>query len=151
MAKGCNLRKGRYSEPGRVYLVTTVTDMRRPLFADFSLGRLLVGEIRGADRAELCETLAFVVMPDHLHWLVRLRSEALSPLVLRVKSRSAIAINRHRREPGIRVWQKGFHDHAVRCDEDLRALARYVIANPTRAGLVRSVRHYPLWDALWLP
>jgi putative transposase len=48
------------------------------------------------------------------------------------------------------LWQKGFHDHAVRGDEDMRALARYVVANPVRAGLVRSVREYPHWDARWL-
>jgi putative transposase len=32
----------------------------------------------------------------------------------------------------------------------LRNLARYVVANPLRAGLVDSIRDYPHWDAVWL-
>jgi hypothetical protein len=29
-------------------------------------------------------------------------------------------------------------------------LARYVVANPVRAGLVQRVGQYPHWDAIWL-
>jgi len=41
-------------------------------------------------------------------------------------------------------------DHALRSDEDLRAVARYVIANPVRAGLAQRVGGYPFWDAVWI-
>ena len=54
------------------------------------------------------------------------------------------------RRIGRPVFQKGFYDHAVRDDEDLRALARYLVANPVRAGLVDRVNDYPHWDAVWL-
>jgi putative transposase len=54
------------------------------------------------------------------------------------------------RQLGQAVWQSGFHDHAVRREEDLPALARYVVANPVRAGLVTRVGEYPHWDAIWL-
>ena len=33
---------------------------------------------------------------------------------------------------------------------DLRVAARYVIANPLRAGLVDEIGKYPYWDAVWL-
>jgi len=66
-----------------------------------------------------------------------------------MKSRSARAVN-HLLVRGGPVWQKGYYDHAVRCDEDLRRLARYMIANPLRAGLVERIGDYPLWDAVWL-
>jgi hypothetical protein len=29
-------------------------------------------------------------------------------------------------------------------------MARYVVANPLRAGLVKRLGDYPLWDAIWL-
>ena len=48
------------------------------------------------------------------------------------------------------AFGRGLHDHAVRSDEDFRALARYVVANPLRAGLVSQIGDYPLWDAAWL-
>jgi len=146
---GCDLRTGRWSETGQVYLITTVTQGRRPDFDDFWLARLLVQELRAADALGWSTTWAFTVMPDHLHWLVELGDTDLSRLVLRVKSRSAITINRTLGKSG-RLWQKGFHDHALRREEDLRGVARYVVANPVRAGLVQSVRDYPHWDARWI-
>ena len=60
-----------------------------------------------------------------------------------------IGLNRYRGNHG-RVWQDGFHDHALRREEDLRAAARYVVANPLRAGLVETIGQWPLWDAVWL-
>jgi putative transposase len=144
------LRAGRVSEIGRAYLVTTVTQGRLPLFADFALARLVVAELRACDQAGLCSTLAFVVMPDHLHWLLQLQTGGLSSLVKRFKSVSGGNVNRQRGTPGDLVWQSGFHDHAIRDGEDLQGIARYVVANPVRAGLVGSARHYPHWDAIWL-
>lgn len=38
----------------------------------------------------------------------------------------------------------------MRYDEDLLKAARYIIANPLRARLVKRVGDYPLWDAVWL-
>ncbi len=146
---GRNLRKGRVSEPGRPYRVTAVTFDRNPVFGSLYAGRFLVTEMRAVADAGLAESLAWVVMPDHVHWLLSLKRGELSRLVQRVKSRTAIAIHK---ELGFaeRVWQKGYHDHAVRAEEDLQALARYVVANPLRAGLVHAVGDYSLWDAVWL-
>ncbi|MNN82247.1 hypothetical protein D3C81_1991650 [compost metagenome] len=48
------------------------------------------------------------------------------------------------------LWQQGYHDRALRRDEDLVKLARYVVANPLRAGLVEKLGDYPLWDAIWV-
>lgn len=147
--QGSALRKGRVSETGRVYLLTTVVEGRRPVFADWRIGRLIVAELRAEHQSGRVNSLAWVVMPDHLHWLLTLEEGSLGKLMQRVKSRSAIAINAalHRAD---RLWQKGYHDHALRTEEDLPAVARYVVANPLRAGLVSSLRDYPLWDAAWL-
>ncbi|WP_306085229.1 transposase [Pseudomonas sp. gcc21] len=82
-------------------------------------------------------------MPDHFHWLMQLQDESLSKTVQRIKRLTSAQLGR-------RVWQDGFHDRAVRSEENLKAMARYVIANPLRAGLVDSVGDYPHWDAVWL-
>ena len=144
------LRKGRYSESGRIYLITSVTQDRRRAFDDFRVGRLLVRELAAEEARQDLKSLAFVVMPDHLHWLIQLCDGAdLSTCVRRTKSLSAREINRYSNSSG-RFWQDGFHDRALRRDEDLVNAARYVVANPLRAGLVKSLRHYPLWDAIWV-
>ena len=150
LAHAHRLRRGRVSESERAYLLTTVTRRRLCVFDDFELARQTIGELRACDEAGLSTTLAFVLMPDHLHWLIQLHDTQLSALIQRVKSRSAAAINRVRGTQGATLWQAGFHDRAVRDGENLRDIARYVIANPVRAGLCRSVGAYPHWDAAWL-
>ena len=144
------LRTGRHSETGRAYLLTTVVRHRRPVFADLLLARLAIAELRRCDQEGWSGTLAFVLMPEHLHWLVQLRRGTLAQLMQRFKSRSAGAINRELGHSGQKFWQAGYHDHALRDGQDIRALARYVIANPLRAGLVRRVGDYPHWDAVWM-
>lgn len=94
--------------------------------------------------------LAWVLMPDHVHWLIRLGSgQGLGAVVNRLKSGSARATNRALRRSGP-LWTAAFHDHGLRADEDLRRSARYVIANPVRAGLVQRIGDYPFWNAIWL-
>ena len=95
-------------------------------------------------------TLAFVVMPDHLHWLMTLTgTRSLSMAVSNMKSRAARNINAVLFRTGP-IWQSGYFDRAIRREEDLVDIARYIVANPLRAKLVASIGDYPLWDAVWL-
>jgi putative transposase len=144
-----DLRKGRVSEVGRAYLLTTVVESRQPVFADWRVGRRVVAEMKATQTEGRVESLAWVLMPDHLHWLLILRQGDLATLMRRFKSYSAISVNQALASEG-QIWQKGYHDHAVRNEEDLQVLARYVVANPLRAGLVKRLGEYPLWDAKWL-
>jgi REP element-mobilizing transposase RayT len=143
------LRIGRCSERDRIYLLTTNTLDREPLFADFALGRLVAHQFRRAQELGLANSLAWVVMPDHFHWLIELKNGSLGELMQRTKSFSTKAVSRVAgRKAGL--WQQGFHDRALRKEEDLVKLARYVVANPLRAGLVEKLGDYPLWDAIWV-
>ena len=138
------LRKGRHSVAGGVYLVTTVTAQRLAVFADFGAARMLVRILHGPDLTARAQTLAYVVMPDHLHWLLQLGEvDSLSQCVQRLKSLSSKALQ-------AALWQKGFHDRAVRKEDDLAAIARYIVYNPVRAGLAHKVGAYPHWDAVWI-
>ncbi|UZE22702.1 transposase [Pseudomonas sp. B21-056] len=143
------LRHGRASEQGRGYLVTTVVHQRNPLFRDWRLARLLIAELRLAHDLGHVNSLAWVVMPDHMHWLMQLEQARLPHVMQAVKSRSTLAINRAMNRQGA-FWQSGFHDRAIRDNEDLQAVAHYIVANPLRAGLVDRIGDYPHWDAIWL-
>ena len=143
-------RIGRFSERNRIYHVTTATRDRRPFFSALPCGRKVVQALLCEEDRGNTSTLAYVVMPDHLHWLMRLNTDrSLSESVCVVKSNSARNINAvlGRR---VKVWQRGFYDRAIRKEDDLLAIARYIVANPLRAGLASSLRKYPLWDAIWL-
>jgi REP element-mobilizing transposase RayT len=143
------LRSGRYAEPNRIYLLTTNTLDREPIFADYCSGRLVVHQFRQAHISGLVNSLAWVVMPDHFHWLIDLQRGSLSGLMQRTKWLSTKALNRSTGRQ-VSVWQQGFHDRALRRDEDLVKMARYIVANPLRAGLVERLGDYPLWDAIWV-
>ena len=149
-AHGHHLRRGRQSEVDRGYLLTTVVHGRFPLFNDFWQARLAIQALRDCDDTGCSHTLAFVLMPDHLHWLVQLQSGTLGSLMRRFKSRSAAAINQARDSKGSTIWQPGFHDHAIRDGQDIRQIARYVISNPVRGGLVERVGDYTHWNAVWM-
>jgi REP element-mobilizing transposase RayT len=148
-AHASRLRRGRLCEAGRSYLVTTVIEQRHPVFRDLLSARLLITQMRSCQLDGLVDSLAWVVMPDHLHWLITLEQSDLAHLMKRLKARSSQAINQHRGSSG-RLWQPGYHDRAIRRQDDIRAMARYVVANPLRAQLVRRVSDYPHWDAVWL-
>jgi len=148
-AESRRLRTGRYSQAGQIYLISAVTQNRQPFFNDWAKGRLLVHQLRQAQEEGLAHSLAWVVMPDHFHWLMELKQDDLAAVVLAVKSRAARSVNAHLGRTG-QFWQRSFHDRAIRDEEDLQSVACYVVANPIRAGLVARVHDYPLWDAVWL-
>ena len=88
-------------------------------------------------------------MPDHLHWLLVLENENLSELIRLFKGVSSQLLNMKLQRQGT-FWQRGFYDHEIRKEEDLRTAARYIVGNPLRAGLVEAMGDYPHWDAKWL-
>lgn len=138
------LRTGRVSLPQQIYLVTMVTHARIKIFADYENAALAARNLYSPAIINRAETLAFVVMPDHLHWLLQLGEAAsLSDTVRRYKTQVSLQLQ-------ARIWQAGFHDHALRAEESLRDVARYIIANPLRAGLCQKIGDYPFWNAVWL-
>ncbi|MBE9563603.1 MAG: transposase [Proteobacteria bacterium] len=148
---GRDLRTGRVSIQGQVYLVTTVTYQRQPIFNNFSNARFVVNSLRYVEHTRQLQSLCFVIMPDHLHWLFSIGSTYELPQVISdIKRRSSYRINEQNKKIGSAVWQPGFHDYALRKEDEIKGVARYVIANPLRAGLVDNIGNYPFWDAVWL-
>ena len=146
------LRKGRVSIPGQVYHLRFSTTERSPYFRDLFHGRAAIRALRAAHLSGDARTLAFVVMPDHVHWLCELGERLdLSALVRLVKARVTSELYLQpafvRRPP---IWQAGFFDRAVRETEDLQGVAGYIVQNPVRAGLVDRIADFPHWYACWL-
>jgi putative transposase len=144
------LRKGRISIPGQAYLVTTISKDRKHLFAHWEIASATACCLVEKSLWRDSRLLSWVLMPDHLHALVQLGdTETLASLMQRVKAVTARTARLHSDQAGS-IWMPGFHDRATRSDANLRQAARYLIANPLRAGLVDSIGAYPFWDAIWL-
>ncbi|MGQ9572533.1 MAG: REP-associated tyrosine transposase [Dehalococcoidia bacterium] len=84
---------------------------------------------------------AYCFMPDHLHLPVSGRDE--SSLLDFIRHFKQLSGHRYKREHGAQLWQISYHDHVLRRDEDLLAVARYIWDNPVRAGLVQDGSEYP--------
>lgn len=150
LSGSCALRRGRCSEAGRAYLVTAATRGRERCFAGFGHGRLLAKLLDDRETWRGSDVEAWVVMPDHVHVLLVLGVEvALSQLLNRAMGRMAFGFNRATGRSGA-LWQGGFHDRAIRASEDVRDVARYIVANPLRAGLVDDIGNYPFWNSRWV-
>lgn len=148
--KGSNqLRKARYSKENQVYFVTTTTYNRQAIFTEFHLASKAIQGFTHPKTLKDNQLLCWVLMPDHAHWLIQLgQKTTLSRLISNMKA----ATTRQLRKQGFNqaVWQPSFYDHALRKEESLIQVARYIVANPLRAGLVSSVGQYPYWDAIYL-
>lgn len=141
---------GRVSIPHQIYHVTVCTDNRKIWFDNLYCGRIVVHQMRRLHEEKIVSSMAWVIMPDHLHWLFQLGEiESLSNAMKAVKARSSLDLNAHLHRKGS-IWQRGFYDHALRKEEDIKKVARYIVANPLRAGLVERIGDYSLWDAIWL-
>ena len=143
------LRKGRYSQKGGIYFITLTTYQRHPKFTDFKLACSMSRQLHQLPHLAGGKALCWVVMPDHLHLLYQVADLVLCRVMQRLKSRSAIILNRECGSSG-RVWSKGYHDHALRRHESLREISSYIINNPIRADLVQHPGDYPFWNAEWI-
>lgn len=142
------LRKGRVSVTGQVYFLTTTTIFRKPVFIDQEAARSVSRQHQNPVIWGDSKCLAWVLMPDHWHGLVMLgHGETLDSLMRRFKSISSRSVDARFRLNGW-LWGRGFHDRALRTDDNVRDAARYLIANPLRAGLVKDIGEYNYWDAV---
>ncbi|QRV25207.1 REP-associated tyrosine transposase [Marinomonas foliarum] len=146
-----DLRKGRYSEPNREYFITFNIFDRIPYFSDFYTASLFCELIETNQNRNNCKWLTWVLMPDHFHGLLELKSNSstLPRIVGDLKGASAFKINKHLNKNG-NLWQPSFHDHALRAEDDRLHIARYIVANPLRKKLVNSIKDYPYWDSIYL-
>lgn len=134
----------------QAHFLTIGTLFRRPLFLDPDAARAVARAQADCGIWGQSRCMAWVLMPDRWHGLILMDpGESLDPLVRRFKAISARGV-----EPRFRVngwlWAKGYNQRRLEREEDLRAVARHLVANPVRAGLARSVGGYPYWDSAWL-
>ncbi len=131
-----------YGQPGTTF-VTACLLPRVPILGRVEgdsvvltrLGAIVEEElVAAAGRFDEAGLDTYVVMPDHVHALIVVwrAGTSVSQVVSAFKSRSARRVNEVRRTPGMRLWQRGFHDHVVRDEEDLGRCREYIAANPAR-------------------
>ena len=137
------LRTGRVTLRARVYLLTSVTARRRLLFEHPPAARIVADSLQHFHDRGYVHGFAWVVMPDHIHWLVQLRTGTIENLMRRMKAWTGYRVRKVVEPSPPRVWQAGYHDRCVRPHEPLKGYIEYLVANPVRWGLVQHPKDYP--------
>ena len=124
------------------YFLTTCTYRRRTTFRDHTVASQTIALFRTTSQAEGFSLLAYCLMPDHAHVLVEGLSDSsdFKRFAKLTKQRSGAAYALKADGP---LWQKGNYERVLREGEDAKEIARYIIVNPVRAGLVQSADEYP--------
>ena len=144
-----DLRLGRRSIIGQHYLLTFVCRARHRAFDNpQAVTAVRMALAQSDEQAVTCST-AWVIMPDHVHWLFELQDKTLGFVAQRFKSATAFRVGRQGGHPA-GLWGPAYHDHAIRSDESLRRHARYIVANPVRKGLSEQVGEYPHAWCRWV-
>jgi REP-associated tyrosine transposase len=131
------------------YFLTICAKARFAAFLDDAIARSTIDQFLITAREEGFAVLAYCLMPDHIHLLVEgtaLESD-LRRFVKVSKQQSGFNFARI---VGRSLWQDGYFEHVLRRDEDARAIARYIIENPVRAGIVERPTDYRyLGSSVW--
>ena len=124
-----------------VHFTICVRD-RKAIFRDETLVRKLVELLEQKLKETNCDSPVYCFMPNHLHLLVRGRSEDATPKVAidKFKLSAGIWLGTHR--AGMKL-QHDYYDHIIRSHDDWREQAQYIARNPVRAGLVENPLDYP--------
>jgi putative transposase len=132
-----------HSYVGRaLYFLTFCTFERRKAFIHPDIAARTLEQFRRTATIEQFAILAYCLMPDHVHLLVQglTTQSALRRFAKMAKQRSG---GLHRRRCGVRLWQDGYFDRALRHGDDPRSIIQYIVTNPIRAGLVERPQDYP--------
>jgi putative transposase len=93
------------------------------------------------------DLIAWVVMPNHVHAVVRpLPGWTLSKILQSWKGFTARQINLQSNRVGKPFWQAESYDHLIRDDEDRYRCSHYTIMNPVNAGLCERPEGWP-WSS----
>jgi REP element-mobilizing transposase RayT len=124
------------------YFLTFCCRDRLAVFKDPRIAEQTLTQFRRTSTLEAFAILAYCLMPDHAHLL----AEGLSQdsdfrrfaKMAKQRSGGLYARTHHRR-----LWQEGYYERVLRDEDDARDLARYILNNPVRAGLVETPEAYP--------
>ena len=145
----------RVYQPGGIFFLTLVSHERRPIFARNGAPQLLGTCLRECAAGWPFRLDAVVLLPDHLHLLMRLphgdsnysnrigwikreftmrwhgpqSSETLSPSRRRERRRS--------------IWQPRFWEHTIRDENDLETHFDYIHFNPVKHGHAQCPADWP--------
>jgi putative transposase len=126
----------RYYLKGNIYFVTCVTYKRTPILLENI--DLYWDSIRSIKEKMTFDILAWVVNPDHFHFIIDPKDHNLSDIIKRIKLSFYMKYRTKHSGFSGRVWQYQFWDHVIRSEIDFNHHLDYIHYNPVKHNLVKS-------------
>ena len=136
--KAIRLQEYDYSTPG-AYFITICTKDRQRILSDIvgddahivptPIGRLVEQYMRSIPGIR-----KYVIMPDHIHMIIHVEqgpmwaSAPTSSIPTRVRSFTPLVTM----NLGRAIFQRSYHDHIIRGEQDYRDVWQYIDCNPAR-------------------
>ncbi len=146
-----------YSTPG-AYFVTVCTADRRCILSTISVGAAIsrpptdelvqlttygkIVELAISNIPECYPQISvdnYVIMPNHVHLLLQINTDESGRLIAAPTLSTVIGQMKRwaSKRAGEGLWQKSFHEHVIRNDEDYSAIWEYIDTNPVKWTLDR--------------
>lgn len=134
-----------YSQCG-AYFVTICTQNRRPILSnivgdDAHIVPKRYGQIAEKYLRNAAEIEKYVIMPDHIHMLIRLEeqgAEKRSPQASRIASIVRSIKTLTTKEIGEPIFQRSYYDHVIRNQRDYNEIWEYIENNPRKWMLTKQ-------------
>ena len=128
-----------YSQCG-AYFVTICTQNRRPILSnivgdDAHIVPKRYGQIAEKYLKNAAEIEKYVIMPDHIHMLIRLEEQGVekrSPQASRIASIVRSIKTLTTKEIGEPIFQRSYYDHVIRNQRDYNEIWEYIENNPRK-------------------
>ena len=130
------------------YFITICTGDRQPYFEIPLLHTALLENWYDLPRRFPGVVLdEFVIMPDHIHGILWFKGDTksrptLGKVVGAFKSLVTVAWRNYHNNKGIQctshLWQRDYHEHVIRNEEDLLLIREYILNNPLKALLFQE-------------
>jgi putative transposase len=135
----------RYYLPNSIVFITSVTKDRIKIFNSKENMDLYWDVMRKLMLLHLFEMMAYTIMPDHFHWLIKLPQENpnFSKILLSFKGNFTYQYKKiHNSSTPLTLWQRRFWDHVIRDEKDFCVHLDYIHWNPVRHGFVKEPEHW---------
>ena len=143
--KKIRLKEYDYSRNG-AYFITICTQHKRHFLSEICrggalllpVGQMVENEILALEQKYDLIVDRYIIMPNHLHLLLRLERAEQSPaptiseVICTLKSITTKKANLCDNTPGRKIWQRSFYDHIIRNEQDYLEIWRYIDQNPLR-------------------
>jgi len=138
-------RKPRDKTPDTVYHVIARGNNREALFLSDKDRNSYLELWRKYSREFEFEVYAYVLMTNHVHWMIRTGRVPISSIIHTIHGRYARTFNKKNNRVG-HVFQGRFRSEICSDDRYVLALCRYIHLNPVEAGIVKKPLEYP-WSS----